>query len=896
MPTVMGGPNRKDTKTTSREQRRRHDTIVSDSPLFSTLSQTMVDDPDSLSGAAPSFDTIAGGDEDVAAAIRRALEEADRKDQQDTALHEAPDLKFQTIAEGSSAFDTVAHDPEPPPKKKAKRKQRDTVSAAVLQDTKDPPPRPSLAQRTLPAKFSPPRSTSRPTTTLGSLPRKPSRPAPPAVEPPAPSAPAPAPEQKKKKKKPAPRKEASRTCPECERTFPASVNFCPRDGALLPPSALESGERIGMQIGDRILITGEVGTGAIGAVYRAAHKGLKTDVAVKLMHPVVSEDARAATRFLQEARLSSCLRHDNVVEVLEYGRTERNQLYIVMELLEGKTLRQIVREAGHLPPKRAVALICQILSGLQHAHDLGLVHRDMKPANVMVVYDHTQGAERVKVLDFGIAVDLSSMDRVATGTLCGTRAYLSPEQARGRPTDARSDIYAVGVMLFELLTGRPPFYDGTVAEIAVAHARQEPPRMAEVNGRAKVPPALEAVVMRALSKEPGRRPATAQQMANSLLAAVGDKSTPNAPTAQRPGAPAVAIPSAAELSAPEPAIPDVVPPQHEEPQIQPRKVEVMAVRGKNKGVGRRNPADRPVRYNVQTRLPRSPDRLEPAEMDPEEAEARRLLGLDAGDDPALELAVEPPPQTTSNLPELRSRAQKESRGESEEREERKRKLSRKAKKRAQRQEEQQRPRQRNGEPEPRRRYRPAGQRRPYPKLNEDRRAKVQPAERRPFDDGKGERARGPAPVVFNNGPLSRPGGIKAADRRVASRLRSKRMAQRIMAAIIALLSFSAVVMSNSKPTKAAENEPATAPTTAPDPGTPLPHMLTTEEDRPRPTAPAATPKAQPGPPPSNPNLAPAHIREDRAGMNSKRASDMLRAMDRGVEAPTLPPGLHTPPE
>jgi eukaryotic-like serine/threonine-protein kinase len=257
-------------------------------------------------------------------------------------------------------------------------------------------------------------------------------------------------------------------------------------------------------------------SGGMGDVWVAYHPGLKRDVAVKILKPEEQErSASALPRFEREVRATAELMHPNTVRVFDYGITEDGLRYYVMELLQGETLAQHVSNAGSLAPARALHIIGQAARALGEAHEHGIVHRDVKPENLFLT---SMGGEHdfIKVIDFGIAKDQNA-DATVTGTgwVLGTPSYLSPEVAMGKAADPRSDVYALGAVLYFLLCGRPPFEDENVAALVFAHINERPVSPSRKLGR-QLPTDVEAAVMRALEKDPDARFATALEFALAL--------------------------------------------------------------------------------------------------------------------------------------------------------------------------------------------------------------------------------------------------------------------------------------------------------------------------------------------------------------------------------------------
>ncbi len=248
----------------------------------------------------------------------------------------------------------------------------------------------------------------------------------------------------------------------------------------------------------------------MGAVYKAEQAPLGRLVALKVLSPRGDEagNAEFRRRFLLEASTSAKLTHPNTVRVFDYGQTEDGFFFIAMELLEGKTLKQVLAEKGAMSADRAVDVAKQVCRSLREAHRLGVVHRDIKPGNVMLV--DRGGEEAAKVLDFGLAKDVSAAasdanDATQTGVFLGSPKYVSPEQVQGEALDARSDIYSLGVVLYELLSGKPPFAHEQPMQALMAHVRDAPPKLVAPPSGEPIPPSLEAVVMRCLAKRPDDR-------------------------------------------------------------------------------------------------------------------------------------------------------------------------------------------------------------------------------------------------------------------------------------------------------------------------------------------------------------------------------------------------------
>jgi serine/threonine-protein kinase len=287
---------------------------------------------------------------------------------------------------------------------------------------------------------------------------------------------------------------------------------------------------IGRTLGGRFKLTSFIGEGAMASVFRGVQSAEPREVAVKVMHRGLSEDRSFLGRFQREARAASRIDHRNTVRILEHGR-DRDVVYIAMELVAGQDLFEVLVRERRLSEARAARIVLQVCAALEAAHRHGVVHRDLKPENVMLVRDPDDPkGDLVKVLDFGIAKllerdratedgDPARADSVITlvGTVIGTPEYMSPEQARGRPpVDARSDVYAAGVLLYQLVTGRLPFRGESPIDVILQHIERPPLRPTSI-----VPglhPGLERIILTALAKWPAERQQSAAQLAGELAA------------------------------------------------------------------------------------------------------------------------------------------------------------------------------------------------------------------------------------------------------------------------------------------------------------------------------------------------------------------------------------------
>lgn len=278
---------------------------------------------------------------------------------------------------------------------------------------------------------------------------------------------------------------------------------------------------IGAVVGARYKVLSLLGQGATGQVYLAEHLQLGRKEALKVLKPNVAVDPRFVSRFRREARATNRVRHPNIVGVYDFGRLADGRLFLAMEYAEGPALSHVLIEETALVPARAVFIAKQVAQAIRHAHEHGVVHRDIKPANI-VLTERRGTVDFVKVLDFGMAKILTPEDgdpKVLTlkGQTFGTPAYMAPEQFRESSSDPRVDIYAAGCVLYELLTGRPPF-TGHSLELMYQHEREAPRPPGEVNPEAVIPPELDACVLRCLAKQPDGRFATARDLFAALSA------------------------------------------------------------------------------------------------------------------------------------------------------------------------------------------------------------------------------------------------------------------------------------------------------------------------------------------------------------------------------------------
>jgi len=297
-------------------------------------------------------------------------------------------------------------------------------------------------------------------------------------------------------------------CPNCGVRFEARATRCPIDGAALVtvPDPL-----IGRVVQDRYLIEALLGTGGMASVYRGRHQLIDRQVALKFLKPKQAGDATSRARFLREARAVNRVQHEHIIDVSDFGETSDGLVYMVMEYLEGRTLTSEIAQAP-LALDRACEIGLQVALALARAHQHGVVHRDVKPANIFLI-QRGESADFVKLLDFGLARGPDDVALTSSNLLFGTPEYMAPEQVRGSAIGAKADLYALGCVLFEMATGRIPF-EGAPTGVVYMHLYDLPPRPSQL--RPDISPELERLILRLLSKSPELRPANADEVAAEL--------------------------------------------------------------------------------------------------------------------------------------------------------------------------------------------------------------------------------------------------------------------------------------------------------------------------------------------------------------------------------------------
>jgi len=293
-------------------------------------------------------------------------------------------------------------------------------------------------------------------------------------------------------------------CPRCGQYFTADGRFCPFDGAALVRAGdwnPSDDPLLGSVIDDRYEVEALIGQGGVGSVYRVRQARLGRRFAIKVLRGELTRDPEVRERFVREAKTTSSVSHPGLVHISDFGYLTDGRPFFVMELLEGASLRSLLSRRGRLETQLAAGITRRIAEALAAAHDAGIVHRDLKPDNVHVAADGG-----VKVLDFGLAIAVeSSARRTRSNVAFGTPHYMSPEQASGDAVDHRADVYALGVVLYEMLTGRVPFDGATHAEVLGQHHSALPVPPSRVPGGDAGLGALEPIVLRCLEKRPDAR-------------------------------------------------------------------------------------------------------------------------------------------------------------------------------------------------------------------------------------------------------------------------------------------------------------------------------------------------------------------------------------------------------
>lgn len=320
-------------------------------------------------------------------------------------------------------------------------------------------------------------------------------------------------------------------CPKCRSEFPNEARFCPDDGQRLlidPAPVKDEDPYIGAVFDDRYEIISRLGQGGMGIVYRARHTIIGKNVAIKLLRMEYCHDQGVVERFIREAKAASRIGHPNIVDVTDFGQLQDGQIYFVMEELVGDTLGQVIKDSSNgIEKNRTLDLSIQIAQGLAAAHEKGIIHRDLKPENIFVVnpctdavIDDATGSQKdyIKLLDFGIAKfnNIKAPRITRLGSIFGTPQYMSPEQASGEDADHRGDIYALGCILYQMVSGKLPFIADTFMGTLTKQIHKKPAQFKTIRPDLDLPQDLEAVVMKMLNKDPSKRYQSMRQVIRAL--------------------------------------------------------------------------------------------------------------------------------------------------------------------------------------------------------------------------------------------------------------------------------------------------------------------------------------------------------------------------------------------
>ena len=312
-------------------------------------------------------------------------------------------------------------------------------------------------------------------------------------------------------------------CPVCATEYRDDVRFCPNDGQTLRSSG-PTQNLVGQVLADRYHIMKKLGEGGMGQVYLAEHVKMGRRSAIKVMNPSMVHDPEAVARFNREAANASRISDAHVCAIYDFGETPEGLIYLAMEFIEGEPLTELIRQEGALPGSRAADIAIQVAAALQAAHDLGIVHRDLKPDNIMLARGR-DGSDAVKVVDFGLAKAVGGegggQKVTRTGLVVGTPEFMSPEQLSGDKLDGRTDVYSLGLVFFNMLTGTLPFPADSVQEAMIKRLTDEPAELLEVRPDLHFPPGLQQILDTALARNPVDRYQSAAKFAHDLAAVAG---------------------------------------------------------------------------------------------------------------------------------------------------------------------------------------------------------------------------------------------------------------------------------------------------------------------------------------------------------------------------------------
>jgi eukaryotic-like serine/threonine-protein kinase len=311
-----------------------------------------------------------------------------------------------------------------------------------------------------------------------------------------------------------------KVCPQCGTEYPANARFCEIDGTALR-SAAGGNDLVGSIVADRYHIMKKLGEGGMGQVYLAEHVKMGRKSALKVMHPSMKADVDAISRFNREAANASRIAHPNVAAVYDFGETPDGIIYLAMEFVDGPPLTSVIEQQGALAPKRAAEIVRQTAEALAVAHDMGIVHRDLKPDNIMVAKTR-DGGDLVKVVDFGIAKAAGNEAQkvTKTGLVVGTPEYMSPEQLAGDKLDGRSDIYSLGLVAYNMLTGKLPFPSESAQESMIMRLTDKPKPLVEMKSDRSWPVDVQAVMDKVLERDASLRYQNATEFGMALYNAI----------------------------------------------------------------------------------------------------------------------------------------------------------------------------------------------------------------------------------------------------------------------------------------------------------------------------------------------------------------------------------------
>ena len=311
-----------------------------------------------------------------------------------------------------------------------------------------------------------------------------------------------------------------KTCTTCGREWSGDHTFCPHDGTVLRAPDSDVSDLVGTVIAERYLIKKKLGEGGMGAVYLGEHVRMGQQAAIKIIARRLASELHAIARFTREARNAARIKHPNVCTIYDFGDTPDGLIYLAMEYVQGESLSDLLEREGRLLPQRASTILSQCCAALHAAHVLDIVHRDIKPDNIMISAD-LDGNDVVKVVDFGIAKAVAGGEGqtvTQTGFVVGTPQYMSPEQVSSDPLDGRSDIYSLALVFFKMLTNGLPFRGDTTQKALLQRVTAEPMTLAEVWPEGRLPPQLQEVLDKALASNRDDRYETAVEFGQ----AVGD--------------------------------------------------------------------------------------------------------------------------------------------------------------------------------------------------------------------------------------------------------------------------------------------------------------------------------------------------------------------------------------